>query len=575
MGSMNRVTGEAVQAYRPKADAFGQRVDAKMVAIMRCLLAALALGVTYFHPQQALFLQPVYGLLCAYAGFAIALFFPAIRRYLPARTYPWIDALVYVALIALTEGVGSIFFHFFFFAIIVASFSHGFRDGFAVTMVAALGYATIGLAGYAAGLQFDLAQALSRTGSLYIIGYMIAYWGEHEIALRRRLGLLRELSASLNPRAGLDNLVAQHLTRMTSFFEAQACLLVFSRAGDANRLIYRADAGRPFAALPPDKVSSDLAWPLLDLPPALCVSFDARSGWWLGRAPRLLAWELGCSRREHPVRQQCSELANLLEAPAFASVPYKQTDGISGRLYLISHDSAFSQLDTQFLAQVASQMATAVNNVMLAQELTIDAAQKERSKISRDIHDTTVQSYIGLKLGLEALYRDIGPTAPAAHRIKELLDMATLTVDDLRGYVDRLRSGKRQAANAQLVSQIEEQKRRYRDYHGIDVELRTASTLKVDDQVAGEAYRVVCEALSNVFRHTSSRQAFVDLRCEEGSLAIEVGNDSPPDLSTAPFMPRSIAERAMSLGGRVQVRLNNEGHDIVRVTMPLREEQRV
>ena len=52
-------------------------------------------------------------------------------------------------------------------------------------------------------------------------------------------------------------------------------------------------------------------------------------------------------------------------------------------------------------------------------------------------------------------------------------------------------------------------------------------------------------------------------------MAIEVGNDSPLDSSTAPFMPRSIAERAMSLGGRVQVRLNNGGHDVVRVTMPL------
>jgi signal transduction histidine kinase len=127
----------------------------------------------------------------------------------------------------------------------------------------------------------------------------------------------------------------------------------------------------------------------------------------------------------------------------------------------------------------------------------------------------------------------------------------------------------------QLVNQIEEQRRRYRDYHGIAVELRSASTLQVDDQVAGEAYRVVCEALSNVFRHTASKQAFVDLRCEDGALAIEVGNDSPSDLSTRPFMPRSIAERAMSLGGKVQVRLNNDGHDIVRVTMPLQAEHRV
>jgi hypothetical protein len=36
-----------------------------------------------------------------------------------------------------------------------------------------------------------------------------------------------------------------------------------------------------------------------------------------------------------------------------------------------------------------------------------------------------------------------------------------------------------------------------------------------------------------------------------------------------PFIPRSITERAMSLGGNVQVRLNNGGHDVVKVTIPL------
>ena len=147
--------------------------------------------------------------------------------------------------------------------------------------------------------------------------------------------------------------------------------------------------------------------------------------------------------------------------------------------------------------------------------------------------------------------------------------MATLTVDDLRGYIDRLRGRLSPRPEAQLLAQLEEQRRRYRDYHGIDVKLHSASTLQVSDRVAGEAYQVVCEALSNVFRHTSAKQAFVDLRCDADSLAIEVGNDSPRGVSTPPFMPRSITERTMALGGKVQVRLNNEGHDVVRVTIPL------
>ena len=564
--------------YRAAPERIGNSVDVHMVAIMRCLLALVALGFTYLDPAHTRWIGAIYAVLIAYAAFSVALLVPKFRRATAAlaRAQPWIDVAFCIGLVALTGGADSVFFHFFFFAIIVASFSRGFREGFAVTMVAVLAFATIGLAGYAAHGSFDLTQALTRTVSLFILGYMTSYSGGRDMASRRRLSLLQELSGAVNPRAGLDTLMANHLSRINEFFGASSCLLVFSKSSsDTTRLVYRADRSRPFAVSPPDQLSSTLAWPLLGLPPALCVSFDARSSWLPWRAPRVLAWEAGAARREYGVKRQCTELANLLEAPAFASVPYQQTEGISGRLYLISGKRAFNQPETQFLAQVGSQMATAVNNVMLTDELTINAAKQERFRISRDIHDTTVQSYIGLKLGLEALYRDIGPTAPAARRIKELLDMATLTVDDLRGYVDRLRGGRKQPVETQLLDQIEEQKRRYRDYHGIDVQVRSASSLQINEHIAGEAYRVVSEALSNVFRHTSSKQAFVDLRCESGSLAIEVGNSSPSDSSTQPFIPRSITERAMSVGGKVQVRLNNNGQDTVRVTMPLRAESRV
>ena len=44
----------------------------------------------------------------------------------------------------------------------------------------------------------------------------------------------------------------------------------------------------------------------------------------------------------------------------------------------------------------------------LIEELIAGAAESERLAMSRDLHDTTIQPYIGLKLALEGLYR--GPT---------------------------------------------------------------------------------------------------------------------------------------------------------------------
>src|SRR5262245_51295348 len=510
-----------------------------MVAIMRCLLVLVALVVVYVDPAQTAWVELTRVSLAVYALYSALLCVGSFRGAVVPRVQPWLDVLFYAYLVALTHGSGSIFFHFFFFPIVAASFSRGFREGFALMMVAVLSFATIGLAGYAAGTQLESAQALTRTISLYILGYMIAYWGEHEITLRRRLSLLRELSSSVNPRAGLDSMMAHNMAKLIEFFGAQSCVLVFSRAGASTRLLYRADRTRPFAVFSPDEASNALARPLLGLPPELCVSYDGRPRWLRQPSVRVIAGEPDGSTRD--LLAQCAEVASFLETPSFASVPYRQTEGIAGRLYLASPTRRFSEPETEFLAQVVAQMATAVNNVMLFDELALNAAQQERSKISRDIHDTTVQSYIGLKLGLEALYRDLGPVVPGAGRIKELLDMATLTVDDLRGYVDRLRG--RPAVETQLLSRLEEQRRRYRDYHGINVNLKSASTLKVSERIAGEAYQVICEALSNVFRHTGAKEVFVDLRCDAESLAIEVGNHSSREASTPPFIPRSITER--------------------------------
>jgi signal transduction histidine kinase len=160
--------------------------------------------------------------------------------------------------------------------------------------------------------------------------------------------------------------------------------------------------------------------------------------------------------------------------------------------------------------------------------------------------------------------------SPAAARVKELLDMATLTIEDLRTYVSRLRENDAPQAGPQLLHQLGEQARRYRDYHGIDVALKcSAPKHHLNERISTEACRIVSEALSNVLRHTRAKHAYVDVRCEDGALCIEVANDASAERGTAPFVPRSISERALALGGKVQVRLNKEGRDVVRASIPL------
>jgi signal transduction histidine kinase len=508
--------------------------------------------------------------LLGYCAYSITLYIFLHQRHLmlPLRAQPWLDVAFFVTLVALTGGTSSAFYHLFLFAILVASFSRGAREGFAVTLVSVALFATVGLATAPVWPQAELDRALSRAIYLFLLGYMIAYWGGHEFALRRRLNLLREISNIANARLGIEQAAAHNLRRLIDFFSARSALLVLPKPGARTQLIYRVDLVKGLAELPPDEVSEALARPLLSLPPGVHAFVDAMPLWSRGRPRRFIAWEAERVRCARGLRTRCLELAELLEARTFATVPYEHADGRVGRLYLVDPRQRLSEADVAFLAQVVSQIAITVSNVMLVDELATRAAQEERSRISRDIHDTNLQAYIGLKLALEALYRDLKIDSPAAAaRVRELLDMASLTVDDLRRYVSRLRTSSSPRGEERLAAALGEQARRYRDFHGIDVALKCDAPEKLDERIGAEACRIVNEALSNVLRHTSAKHAYVDVRSADGALAIEIGNACTT--GTPPFVPRSITERTVALGGKVQVRLNEEGHDVVQAVIPL------
>src|SRR4029450_12005248 len=163
-----------------------------------------------------------------------------------------------------------------------------------------------------------------------------------------------------------------------------------------------------------------------------------------------------------------------------------------------------------YLAQLVDAIARVIENTQLTDELVLKAAEHERFRISLDIHDTTVQPYIGLKLGLDALHREAGDPNPLSRRIGELLEMASMTIRDLRGYATALREKAPMSGNA-LMSAVREQAERFNRFYGVEVDVQSDPGMQGGAQVAAEAFRIISEGLSNVLRHTSARRAFVRL----------------------------------------------------------------
>jgi signal transduction histidine kinase len=152
-----------------------------------------------------------------------------------------------------------------------------------------------------------------------------------------------------------------------------------------------------------------------------------------------------------------SALANLLEAKYVAIAGYRQRDRVEGRLVLARNRKRFTDAEAVFLAQCAHALAAVVENITLTEELVARAAEFERLSISRDLHDTTVQPYIGLRMAIEGVAREFRDSPRVAERLAHLVEMTDLGIDELRDYTTRSRD---RASGASPLALLRARRRR-------------------------------------------------------------------------------------------------------------------
>jgi signal transduction histidine kinase len=550
-----------------------EAVDARMLAIMRCVLALSALVIIWIDPlEPSRLVELTYASLGAYCVYGVGVALLAWRTDWPppVRALHWLDVAFYAYLVALTEGTSSIFFQFFLFAILVASFSRGFREGFAVAVASFALFLTVGVLASPTGKAFELDRTLLRAVYLLGLGYVIAHMGGYELLLKRRLRLLQEITHHWNPRLGVEHAIGSNLERLLEFYGAASCVLVLHRPGTAAAyLMHRALRGRPGEASIANLLAEGAARALLGLPATVgAYGHDPAGPWWTQRRG-FAAHDIETETRAEMRAAELQALANLLDAHALLTVPYAQRDGTHGRIFLTDARRGFGHSDVDFLTQVSAAIATVVENMQLMEQLVARAGEHERLAISRDLHDTTIQPYIGLKMSLDALRRTAGPDNPLSRQIADLVDMTEMTIRDLRGYAERLRD-QAPLAGEFLVAAVRRQIERLGRFYGLEVELTSELSPRLQGRLAAEAFQIIAEALSNVLRHTASKKASVSMRCDESNLLLKIGNESRGGAGMAPvFTPRSIAERAKALGGETRVDSLPEGRTVVQVSVPL------
>ena len=549
-------------------------IDRRMVAATRFVLAIGALAIIFIDPTEPdRLVYETYSVMLLYTLYSLYVFLTIqFDRKLPLfieRHSWWIDTASYLVLISLSSGTNSIFFFFFFFAILTAAFARGFRTGFSVVLVSTTGFWVISLFTTPADTDFDLSPYLLRPLSLLIFGYMVSSWGGYENRSLRRLELLRQIGVLSNPRFGVDRTINVNLELIRDFYNADGCLSITSEVETGALELRRVtrDKSHDLQIMNADSdIMATLTAPPDDIAGVYLTRDLARGAW-----GHFKAFDCVGGSVAETGRQPFMSIAEMLDAASLLTCPIYYRNQSIGRFFVYtSNVDAFDKSDLTFLLHAIDHFIPIVENIRLVDQMASDSAEQERKRIARDIHDSIIQPYIGLKLGIESLshFVDNGDSqAPREleKRLGKLGEMAEQGIDDLRSYVHGL--SRSSDSSSVLHEALVRFAKRFSDSTGIIVVISCPQNLHLGDRLAAEVFQLIAEALSNIRRHTTSETAAIRLAVEHDRLVVEVSNVRD-GLSPGEFLPKTISSRCESLGGVAMI-VNRGKETKVKVTIPL------
>jgi len=531
-------------------------IDKRLIATMRLVLSSALLFI--INPLDLDDLDAFHILAALYTAYSALRFIFSGHQVQPLRSkIPyWSDVSWATLLIAVGDDSSSAML--FLFPIVLIAFQRGFMVSLRLTLIAVMLLVTVSFvkAHLRADLQLQLIEIILPPLYLLVFGYVMASWGGRELAAKRRLVLLKDIINLSNPRFGIDRTIGSMLEKLCAFHNARACLLIVTDPASNEHLLRRTDRRDPERASVAESIPTEIgqllleppleqtiiyhgavrAWECWRFPKATYSVFDAHQGWHIAAA--------------HAMNEA---LITVLDAECFVSVPLHYPNNSTGRLYLTAaRRHAFSCVDAGFLRHVIEQMIPAIENIRLVDQLASSAAEEERHRLARDIHDTVIQPYIGFQLALAAVSQKLRvSTSDITNDIAQLIVITEQGITALRRYMQWLAgNGKRESA---LLGAVWRFVATFTETTHIAVQVEAASDLYINDRLAAEVFQMVVEGLSNIRRHTDATCATIGLACQHNCLILRIVNNGADASTPVRFTPQSIAGRAAALGGQVRV----------------------
>jgi signal transduction histidine kinase len=210
--------------------------------------------------------------------------------------------------------------------------------------------------------------------------------------------------------------------------------------------------------------------------------------------------------------------------------------------------------DEQLLRSFAASAATAVATARTVEEQrlrgALKAAEAERARWARELHDETLQGLGALRLLLVAARRggDVEHLGVATERLEEEIDNLRGLIRDLRpAALDELGLG------AAIEGLAERTERRGGVRVATDVRLPAE---RLGPELETAVYRLAQEALSNAVRHAAAQRVSIELDVRDGAIHVDVRDDGDgfdPNAPADGFGLLGMRERVALLRGELEI----------------------
>src|SRR5436305_5109883 len=250
-------------------------------------------------------------------------------------------------------------------------------------------------------------------------------------------------------------------------------------------------------------------------------------------------------------------------------------DAEGGHVAALLHDPSLHD-EPELLHAVTAAAAIAVEQGRLQAELRarleelrgsrarlIDAGQRERQRLERNLHDGAQQRLIALSLELSLLKQRLADNPEATSRLDRATHEIALSLAELRDVAHGLHpavlSGHGlQVALESIVARTP-----------VPVRLTFSLEERLHERLEVVAYYVVSESLVNIAKHACATRATVAVAREDGRMVVEVVDDGIGGADTERGSGiRGLADRVEAVGGRLRVWTPHGGGTRVKADVP-------